>query len=473
MLDGRKSFFSRHNNMISKLLFVSVTISVFFGPGDCSHVTETVTHEDVIAFLKSPEFKREDFEDLFRRYYQTNRNDKTIYSFVQTSISLGDILKFRSVVEFRVNQFNDHLLFDPTGVLYMVISVNSPEDRIRAQMIRATLDLGANPLWVSNNRTAAEILIGNNKPLLLRALLESPSPVSGDAFNVGALSRTSDPELYRTKLIRQAMRVDKDSNQLGDVLKDTHYYTFVDRYLTKEVILLGFTLIVFSIIFFLYQLRIKRVPINSKLMIPRLVGNRNPWWSFLTYSVATLLSSVPTSNLFECIGLGLASFGCVVWSQIFTGRSDVALVLTISIVSQSLITLAAYYYFAPTNDNEDSDKYEDEIDPSSHLYRVMFYPKSRDVSMALTNCAMFLLASTVSFMILYSALDPVHRMYTDCPGASISETYGHNQTLTRVLAMCWDVNIFYCICLRIYRVIDTVSVYGMLAKSMGQKSLPI
>ena len=208
-------------------------------------------------------------------------------------------------------------------------------------------------------------------------------------------------------------------------------------------------------------------------MIPRLVGNRNPWWSFLTYSVATLLSSVPTSNLFECIGLGLASFGCVVWSQIFTGRSDVALVLTISIVSQSLITLAAYYYFAPTNDNEDSDKYEDEIDPSSHLYRVMFYPKSRDVSMALTNCAMFLLASTVSFMILYSALDPVHRMYTDCPGASISETYGHNQTLTRVLAMCWDVNIFYCICLRIYRVIDTVSVYGMLAKSMGQKSLPI
>jgi hypothetical protein len=463
--------------MRTPFLLAKVTILLVWKCVDCSQYPEAVTLAEVVALLGSTEFKRDEFEDLLQRLYVSNRqviqNDNSLYSLVDTSIRSADILKFRSVIEFRTGHPVGQLLFDPTRVLYMVISANSPDDRTLAKMIRATLDVGANPLWISNNRTAAEIVIDGNRPILLHALLEAPSPVSGDAFNSGIYARTTDPEVYRTKVIRQAIVKDKDTHQLGVVLKAAHYYTFVDRYLTKEVILLGFTLAVFSIIFFLYQLRIKRVPINSKLMIPRLVGNRNPWWLFLTYSVATLLSSVPTSNLFECIGLGLASFGCVVWSQLFTGRTDVALVLTISIVSQSILTIAAYYYFAPTNDSEESDKYEDEIDPSSHLYRVMFYPKSRDVSLALTNCAMFLLASTVSFMILYSALDPVHRMYTDCPGASISETYGLNQTLTRVVAMSWDVNIFYCICLRIYRVIDTVNVYGMLAKSMGQKSLPI
>jgi len=444
-----------------------------------------VSRDDVVKFISSSEYNYEDFTILFWKFYDSNATlrqleptvwEHNLNSLIDSVINLKDPVRFRSIVQTRFRENRDGLVFDPTKVLYMVIEKNGQDDVFLGKLIRSCLGLGANPLVKYHDRTAAEIVIENDRPNQLAALLETPSPISGDELNMRMKhsdSSSTELEIYRTNLIRQAIRVDKGSNQLGDVLKGAHYYTFVDRYLTKELIVIGFTLVVFTLIFFLYQLRIKRVPINSKLMIPRIVANRNPWWLFLTYSVATLMSSVPTSNLFECMGIGLASFGGVVWSYIFTGRSDVALVLVLCIVGQSLITLSAYYFFAPTNDNEDSDKFEEEIDPSSHLYRVMFYPKSRDISQALMNCAIYLVANTLSFMILFSALDPVHKMYTDCPGVSISDTYGHSQTLTRFVAITWDVVIFYCISLRIYRVNDTVNVYGLLARSGGQKNLPI
>ena len=437
--------------------------------------------DSLVRYIKSADYNRDDFPLIFWKFYNSDSHSKgqnsgtfeqTLYSLVEPTLASKDAERFRSLVQIRTNSDTNQLIYDPTKVLYNLVDKDGYDDVFVAKLIRITLGLGANPLHKEHNQTAGEILISRNKPILLGALLENPSPVSGDVFNQGSHSGT-DPEIYRTNLIRQALLVDKGSNALSDVLKNAHYYTFVDRYLTKEVILIGFTMVVFTMIFFLYQLRIKRVPINSKLMIPRMVANRNPWWLFLTYSLSTLLSSVPTSNLFESIGLGLGSFGGVIWSYMFTGRTDVALVIILSIVVQTTVTLAAYYFFAPTNDSEDSDKFEEEIDPSSHLYRVMFYPKSRDISQALTNCAIYLLANTVSFMVLFSALDPVHQMYTDCPGVSISDTYGQQQSLTRSVAITWDVVIFYCISLRVYRVLDTVNVYGLLARSGGQKNLPI
>ena len=466
---------------LNRIIYIVSLTFVMIVSGSSQNVKGSSERDSLSRYVLSNDFNRDDFPILFWKFYDsysqsTDMNsgvwEQDLYALLDAALSTKDPERFRALVKISSRDGQGHLIFDPTRVLYDLVEKNGYDDDLIAKLIRTILGLGADPLFRRHNLTAAEILIGRNKPALLGALLENPSPVSGDVFNQGWDSGM-DTEIYRTKVIRQAIRADQGSDALSTVLKNSHYYTFVDRYLTKEVILIGFTMVVFTLIFFLYQLRIKRVPINSKLMIPRIVANRNPWWLLLTYSTSTLLSSVPTSNLFESIGTGLASFGGVVWSYLYTGRADVGLVLVLSIVIQSVITLAAYYSFAPTNDNEDSDKFEEEIDPSSHLYRVMFYPKSRDISQALTNCAIYLLANTVSFMILFSALDPVHRMYTDCPGVSISDTYGQAQTLTRSVAMTWDVVIFYCISIRIYRVLDTVNVYGLLARSGGQKNLPI
>ena len=448
-----------------------------------ANMPEDVSRDQIWAFLKSADYSSTDIHSLLERYLNSRYHansiswDHELYGIVNEVVKLGEVSKLRDLLTFRYDQ---HDIFDPTRVLYTILQTASdPDDTVSAKMTRVALGLNADPLRIVNQTTAAEIAISRNKPKLLEALIKSPSPISADAIHMSLKASnhpTLDGDIYATKLIRQAYSVDNGSHQLSDVLKESHYFNYVHFYLTNEVILIGFTLVVFTIVFFLYQLRIKRVPVNSKLMIPRVVGNRNPWWLLLTYSVATILSSVPTSNLFECIGIGLASFGSVVWAQVFIGRTDVSLVLIVCILAQALITLSAYYLFAPTNDSEDSDKYEEEIDPSSHLYRVMFYPKSRDIGQAMTNCAVYLLANSVSFMILFSALDPVHKMYIDSPGASISETYGHSQTLTRTVAMSWDIIIFYCISLRIYRVIDTANVYGSLARSIDQKrrnSLPM
>jgi AcrR family transcriptional regulator len=105
-----------------------------------------------------------------------------------------------------------------------------------------------------------------------------------------------------------------------------------------------------------------------------------------------------------------------------------------------------------------------------HLYRVMFYPKSRDFGLALTNTSIYLLGCSVTFLLMFTALDPLNKMYTYSRDLSISDTYGLSRSLTRAVAVMWDIIIFFVITLRIYRIVDTANVYFALRKD--HKRLP-
>jgi hypothetical protein len=456
------------------IIFISCTeiTSGSIKPGDIS-----VTSDTIERYMSSETFTKSDFVELWKKFEEANqsapdwRNQKN--AILKHTITFGSPDRFRALVQIEENSSNRSLAFDPTAALYSVITDASVADEPKAKMIRVCLELGALPTLSHEDTTAAEILLQQNKASLLTVLLNDPSPIHYavlEEMTKRDAKIQRGIEVYRTRLIRE-MNGKKDvSVDVRTAILNSHYYDFADHYLQSEMYLVGFLVVVVMLIQFLYQLRIKRIPINSKLMIPRNVGEPNIWWPALQYALSTVTTSLPTSNLFECIGLAIATFGGIVWSEVYTGRRDVAITISVAVVAQSLWTVTAYYLYAPTNDTDDSDKYEEEIDPSSHLYRVMFYPKSKDVSLALTNTAIYLLACSVSVMILFVALDPLNKMYTSSHDLSISDTYGLNRSLTRAVAIAWDSIIFFVISLRVYRAIDTVNVFFALRRD--HKRLP-
>lgn len=208
----------------------------------------------------------------------------------------------------------------------------------------------------------------------------------------------------------------------------------------------------------MYHVRVKRVPEPDVLLMPR----ETSWWAFLYYTTSTLFTGVPRGTPFEFLGYGLATGGSIFWSQLWTGRKDLALVLLLAVLLQTFFTILFYITYAPT---VAEDVRLNGLPPEGQLHRVMHYAKRKDMTRAINKTLQYLVACSLSFYLLMCVLDPMQKMYS-CPSAAISDTYGFDYSLSRTVTMTWDVVIFFMLSLRLYRVIDTIIVLDLAHKCL-------
>ena len=220
-------------------------------------------------------------------------------------------------------------------------------------------------------------------------------------------------------------------------------------------------MVVVLLVIFLYNLRIKQVPHSDVLLVPR---EEDTLWMLLRMCVSTLTTTIPTSNVFEIAGYGLALIGGVVWSQVWTTRNDLGLVLILSSILQSMLTMMCYMTYTPMVE-------PGHVALSPSLYKLMMYPKKSDWNRSILRSCYYLVSCTFSYYIYVAVLTPTHKMY-DCPTPSISDTYGFDYTVTRTVAVMWDVIIFFSLALRVYRTLDTFVSFDLLNRMFSSSSSP-
>ena len=342
------------------------------------------------------------------------------------------------------------------------------DERESAKLVRSSVERGGSPLFhvPNSKRTILEVFIAQKRSLIVEALFEPPSPIGYDAleerieFNPTRESRRVDK--LRTKIARQAIA--SLDNRVWEVLSDNRIFVFAQDYIGELSLLMLYLTVVVLLVHFLYQLRIKQLPNPDVLLSPR---EETSWWTLLSISLSTLFSSLPTSSVFEIIGYGLSLVGGIVWSQLWTNRTDVALLLTIAAVAQTIFTLVCYICYAPmASAGEESFLL---IQPP-RLQRVMMYPKKSDWNRATVRSCVYLLACFSSFFVLINGLDPVRRMY-DCPTPTVGDTYGFDYSVTRSVAVIWDIQIYFVLALRFFRFLDTVSAFELINRLLHVPSL--
>ena len=441
-------------------------------------------------FVSSKEFESSKFgnrwDAFYNDHYKMNATDPLGWALNLNYILKGGLLTnstvvLRSMLELENHDSNRTPIFDPDRTLYMVAKNYAVDDEAAGLMTRVLMEYGAVPMRMgfTNNPlfaglTVLEVAIRQERPTVVQALLMDPSPLQYDTLEAMAdasKDMRQGIEIYRTKVIREATdmyekvsaskSVDSTvkKSDVGKleaiikILKEEKFYIFAETYLNILTMLLFFVIVVVLLIQFLFHLRIKRIPTDSQLSIPRPASS--VWW-FALHFLATLLSTVPSATLFQTIAMGIGFVGSLVWSGLFTARSDIFAILVISALLQTLFTLICYYTYAPVDDAGLPDD-----EPS--LVRVMFYPKSTDWSRAVSKSTLFIFSCSVSLLTLFTAIDPTTRMYM-CPALSISDTYGFKWSWFRVFTICWDIVTFFTLTLRIQRAIETVTVYDLIGE---------
>lgn len=447
----------------------------------------------VLEYMNSKSFEPHDFQLMwdhwFSRQVRDNTNqgekwlkklDKVLYS----AVTSNSPLVFRTVLELEYPGMRRTRIFNPNRALFMVVKSSSVNEEAAAKMARLLMEYGGNPLLLGTTRdpelaklTIIEITIRRKKPLVLNAFLAPPSPISFDVLE--EMTKINDDtrrrvDLFRTRVVRELHTILREeklqrgvkyrggrdeagaAERMMDVLVDDRILIFAERYLTMYSWFISYFLFVFLTMFFMYHVRVKRVPEPDVLLMPR----ETSWWAFLYYTTSTLCTGVPRGTPFEFVGYGLATGGSILWCQLWTFRIDLALVLLLAVLVQTSFTLLFYITYAPT---VAEDVRLNGLPPEGQLHRVMHYAKRKDMTRAINKTLQCLVACSLSFYLLLCVLDPVQKMYS-CPSAAISDTYGFAYSLSRTVTMTWDVVVFFMLSLRLYRVIDTVIVLDLARK---------
>jgi hypothetical protein len=341
--------------------------------------------------------------------------------------------------------------------------INRLDEVELARKVRQSIEKGANPLThlpPNMDKTLIEVAIIENKPLIVEALFEPPSPISCEALEERIEFDRVDArrivDIFRTRIARLSLR---SSQNIIDVTsgESVRIFKFADEYIGELSLMILYLMMVFLLVLFLYNLRIKQFPYPDNLMSPK--DSSDTWLGYLRMSISTLATSVPVTNIFETIGYGLGLVGGIIWSYMYTNRKDVGLLLILISVCQSIFTLTCYLRFAPS----ESSTYAASIQK-----QVMMYPKKTDWNRATIQSCCYLLSCSASYFILMIGLNPVHRMY-DCPSRAVSDTYGFDYSLTRCVSTMWDIMIFFTVSLRIFRILDTIIVFELLTSSSPKR----
>jgi hypothetical protein len=312
--------------------------------------------------------------------------------------------------------------------------------------------------------TPVEIALRSRRPVVVEALFEDPSPISYESLEE---LMKDHPDMrwkvdrFRTKLARESLtlarfaedRNDDSGAKMLEIVTEGKIFVFAQEYLNNLSLMVVYLTAVLLLISLLYQLRIKQSPNPEVLMTPR---EEDTLWTLLRMGVSTVTTSIPTSNWFEIFGYGFALGGGMVWSQVFTSRNDLGLCLALVTIIQSMLTLICYISYAPMASPGD-DIY------SRTVHKIMFYPKKSDWNRAVVRTAYYAVACGFTFYVLFHALDPLKKMYF-CPSKAISDTYGFDFTVTRTVALMWDVIIFFSFALRVFRTMDTVIAFDLFKR---------
>lgn len=346
-----------------------------------------------------------------------------------------------------------------------------------AKNVRLLLERGASPLVRGLSKLSAfsklnaiEGAIKRRRALVLEALFAPPSPVSYEALEKQIErfpAKRRDIELLRTEIVRYAVEETRHKEHIQDtsgervmeVLSEANIFIFAEEYMNALSLIFFYLVVVFLLVIFLYNLRIKQVPETDVLLVPR---EEDTLWTFLRMVVSTLTTTIPTSNMFEIAGYGLALIGGIAWSQVFTTRNDLGLVLVLCSLFQTTLTLMCYMTYTPMVE-------PGHVALAPSLYRIMMYPKKSDWNRSIVRCSYYLIACTLSYYIAVHVLTPTHKMYS-CPTPSISDTYGFDYSLTRTVAVTWDIIIFFSFTLRVYRTIDTFVSFDLIRRMFGPSS---
>jgi hypothetical protein len=357
---------------------------------------------------------------------------------------------------------------DPNDSLILAVSAPALDEVSAAKQVRAAIEKGASPTKTSDKTKATplEIALIQRRPMVLQALFEAPSPISAKAleeFVEANPGHRRQVEKFRTKVARNVFAISKHAENRSDdsgskmleVISEAKILSFAEDYLNSLSMMIVYTMIVLVLVLLLYQLRIKQVPHPEVLLTPR---EEDTLWVLVRMVLSTLTTSIPTSNWFEVLGYGLALVGGVVWSEIFTNRSDLSLCLVLISIIQSLLTLSCYLNYAPLIDPL-------ELSYSRTVHKLMYYPKKSDWNRAVIRCSYYIVACTLTFYLFFFALDPVRQMF-DCPTKSISDTYGFEFSLTRTVAVMWDMLVFFSFALRSFRVMDTFIAFDLVKRML-------
>jgi hypothetical protein len=455
----------------------------------------------IIESLRSIEFSPGDFQELWWKYYDSRQEIRAseshkwaaeVDSILSAAVTTGSVASVRALLRLEYpDDLSRRPIFSPSRGLYKVVRSTDMEEADGARMARVLVENGAVPTMFADSKsskysrmTCIEIAVRNRRPLVVQALLQDPSPL-----NFAVLEEMSEKdhdarrgiEIYRSRIIRETIEAKRRAKLHGIIsvrggkggrtneesiavekiiamLQEAHVFVFAERYLQSLAMLVVYLVFVFLLVHFLYDLRVKRVPVNSKLMIPISEGSGNSaTLDAIAKGCACFASGLPTSNVFETLAGGLACIGSIVHCEIYTKRTDLSTAIVLTVLLQSMITLSCYYAYAPrVNDQQYA-----ETEPL--LYRIMFYPKGKDVSAAVMNGAMYVIASSLTFLVMFSVLTPLQAMYF-CPGDAVSDTYGFEGSLTRVLTTVWDLLIFFVLTLRTYRAMETVVVFDLVGR---------
>ena len=432
----------------------------------------------IVNGFGSPEFDPDQFKRSWAEFYDTQaairEADANAWSRTVDSVLVGAVLSnsstvLQAVLEVKVPGSNTVPMFNVNRALYKATKTRRLSDDNAAKMVRVALNFGASPFMTGimkgpyANLTAVEIAVIRRKPLLVEAFLSPPSPASFEALEEQIQLHPElqrEIEIKRTRLARTYSPIKRDTRKDDSpartlkAMLDGGVFVFAQSYLASLLLLIAYLTFVVTLMSFLFQLRVKQVPNAEVLLTPREDAN---WWGLLYTVTSTITTTVPTSNPLEIVGFGLAWFGGVVWSQLWTKRSDLGLCLTLVALAQSMLTLVCYLSYAPSVRDQPG------LGSGKSVDKIMMYPKQADWSRAIINSAYYVASCGLTYFILFGALDPVRRMYS-CPTPSVSDTYGFEFTLTRTVATMWDILIFFSFALRVYRAIMTVVAFDLFAR---------
>lgn len=353
------------------------------------------------------------------------------------------------------------------------------EEGVAAKRVKLLIEEGASPLATGLSRnvelsklSALEAAIKRRRSVVLEALLAPPSPVSYEALEEKIQlfpAKRREVEIFRTKIARLAMEQsrhkdhsqDSSGEKLIEVITGAKIFIFAEEYMSSFSLLILYLVVVVLLVVFLYNLRIKQVPHTDVLLVPR---EEDTIWTLLRMCVSTLTTTIPTSNVFEIAGYGIALIGGVVWSEVYTHRHDLGLLLVLTSILQSILTLMCYMTYTPMVE-------PGHVALTPSVYKLMMYPKKSDWNRTLVRSSYYLLSCTVSFFIFVYVLTPIQKMY-DCPTPSISDTYGFDYTPTRTVAVMWDVIIFFSLATRLNRTIDTFVTFDLSSRMFASSSAP-
>ena len=449
---------------------------------------ETKTLTDA---LKGLQFEPDAFNALWQNFYtktapmRDNEPEswlRALDTVLHAAVTSNATLALRTVLDIqKPGDGKRDPVFNPNRALYIVAKSRKVSEVEGAKMARMLLEYGASPTLTGltknpkyEHMSAVQIAIHRRRPSVVQAFLTAPSPVSYESLE--AAEDRKAVEKFRTDLVREVFRVRRKehlaravlirggkkegtkSERVVEAMKEAKVFVFAEKYLNVLALFLVFLVFILLLIFILYQVRIKRLPYADALMTAVQPG----WWNALFYCTSTLACGSPVGGLFEVIGHGVGTGGAIFWSEDWTGRKDIALTLTLAVVIQTFVTVSTYLSYAPSA-GEDGAAHLDG-GQEAPLHRVMYYAKSKkDWGRVMNRSGIYMVAAAASFYILFAALEPMYKMF-ECPTKSIADTYGFDYSLTRTVAMMWDIVIFFVLTNRIFAVIDTVIVLKLIEK---------